>query len=465
MRIQDIADILIMTILVYQLYFWFRKTRALQVVIGLGSLVLLYIITKSLGLFMTNWILQELGTVVIIVIVVVFQGEIRQALYRFSMLRNFFNQNIEPVSLDIHGIASTVFALAERRIGAIIVFELRERLDAYLLHGVALDSIVSSQLLTSIFEDRSPLHDGAVVIRNSRISEASSHLPLSLSIDLPQHLGTRHRAALGLTEKTDALVLVVSEERGEVSYASAGELVLIASEDELIGLLERSIITTTQVVQKSSLKERLSRNLLPKFLILLLVLLCWGLINVRQGGVQSVAAQVKFHDLPENLIIKDGLPAELDVQVKVLSTLFNSAKRPEIAADIDLSKIHEGVNNITVEGNSFQLPPGVSFVKVSPAVLRITAEKKMYRDIPVYLKKIGRLPKGLKLRSISIEPDRVRVTGYSSSLAQLRQVYTESLDLASVTKSEVLEVKLLAPSPQVQLNSHNSVKVTVDVFK
>lgn len=465
MRIQDIADILIMTILVYQLYFWFRKTRALQVVIGLGSLVLLYIITKSLGLFMTNWILQELGTVVIIVIVVVFQGEIRQALYRFSMLRNFFNQNIEPVSLDINGIASTVFALAERRIGAIIVFELRERLDAYLLHGVALDSIVSSQLLTSIFEDRSPLHDGAVVIRNSRVSEASSHLPLSLSIDLPQHFGTRHRAALGLTEKTDALVLVVSEERGEVSYASAGELVLIASEDELIGLLERTIITTTQVAQKSSLKERLSRNLLPKFLILLLVLLCWGLINVRQGGVQSVAAQVKFHDLPENLIIKDGLPAELDVQVKVLSTLFNSAKRPEIAADIDLSKIHEGVNNITVEGNSFQLPPGVSFVKVSPAVLRITAEKKMYRDIPVYLKKIGRLPKGLKLRSISIEPDRVRVTGYSSSLAQLRQVYTESLDLASVTKSEVLEVKLLAPSPQVQLNSHNSVKVTVDVFK
>jgi len=465
MRIQDIADILIMTILVYQLYFWFRKTRALQVVIGLGSLVLLYIITKSLGLFMTNWILQELGTVVIIVIVVVFQGEIRQALYRFSMLRNFFNQNIEPVSLDIHGIASTVFALAERRIGAIIVFELRERLDAYLLHGVALDSIVSSQLLTSIFEDRSPLHDGAVVIRNSRISEASSHLPLSLSIDLPQHFGTRHRAALGLTEKTDALVLVVSEERGEVSYASAGELVLIASEDELIGLLERSIITTTQIAQKSSLKERLSRNLLPKFLILLLVLLCWGLINVRQGGVQSVAAQVKFHDLPENLIIKDGLPAELDVQVKVLSTLFNSAKRPEIAADIDLSKIHEGVNNITVEGNSFQLPPGVSFVKVSPAVLRITAEKKMYRDIPVYLKRTGRLPKGVKLKSISIEPNSVRVLGYGSSLAQLRQVYTESLDLASVTRSEVLEVKLLTPSPQVQLNSHESVKVTVVISK
>jgi len=465
MRIQDVADILIMTILVYQLYFWFRKTRALQVVIGLGSLVVLYIITENLGLFMTNWVLKELGTVIFIVIVVVFQGEIRQALYRFSLLRNLFNQNDEPVTLDIHGIAATVFALAERRIGAIIVFERRERLDAFLLHGVALDCIVSSQLLASIFDHSSPLHDGAVVIRNSRISEASSHLPLSQSIELPQHLGTRHRAALGLTEKTDALVLVVSEERGEVSYASAGELVSITSEDELTGLLEKSIVTTAKAKPTFSLKDRLGRNLLPKFLTLLLVLSCWLLINIRQGGVQSVAAQVKFHDLPDNLILVDGLPSELDVQIKVLSTLFTSTKKLEIAADVDLSKIHEGVNSVTVDANSFQLPPGVSVIKVSPAVLRIAAEKKMYRDIPVYLKRTGRLPKGVRLRSLSVKPDRVRVLGYGTSLAQLQQVYTEPLDLASVTKSEVLEVKLLAPSPQVQLSSNESVKVTVVISK
>ena len=465
MRIQDVADILIMTILIYQLYFWFRKTRALQVVIGIGSLVVLYIITKNLGLFMTNWVLKELGTVIFIVIVVVFQEEIRQALYRFSLLRNFFNRDDEPVSLDIHGIASTVFSLAERRVGAIIVFERKERLDAYLLHGVPLDCIVSSQLLESLFEDRSPLHDGAVVIINSRISEASSHLPLSLNSELPQHLGTRHRAALGITERTDALVLVVSEERGEVSYASAGEIVLISSEDELIGLLERSIVSTIQAIPKHSLKDRLSRNLLPKFVTLLLVMLCWGLINMRQGGVQSVAAQVKFNGLPENLIIKDGLPTELDVQIKVLSTLFTSAEKLEIAADIDLSKIHEGVNNITVDEKSFQLPLGVSVVKVTPAVLRISAEKKMYRDIPVYLKRTGRLPKGLKIKAISIKPDRVRVLGYGSSLAQLRQVDTESIDLAMVKSSEVIEVKLLPPSPQVQLTSHDSVKVTLEISK
>jgi uncharacterized protein (TIGR00159 family) len=465
MRIQDIADILIMTILVYQLYFWFRKTRSLQVLVGLASLVLFYIITKNLGLFMTSWVLQELGTVIFVLIIVVFQGEIRQALYRVSLLRNFFDRKEEPFSLDIQGIVSTVFSLAERRTGAIIVFERKEKLDDYLLHGVALDSLVSSQLLSSIFEDGVPLHDGAVIIKNSRISEASSHLPLSLSNELPQHLGTRHRAALGLTEKTDALVLVVSEERGEVSYASAGELVKISSRDELTALLEDSLVTASAAIPGFSIMDRLLKNLVPKFVTLLLVLACWLLINARQGGVQSVNAQAKFHDLPENLLLKNDLPSELEVQLKVLSTILTSTKKLEIAADIDLSKVHEGVNSIPVDGKSFQLPLGVSVVKVAPAVLKIVAERKMHRDLPVYLKKTGRLPKGVRLRSVAIDPARVRVLGSESSLAQLSQVYTEPMDLAGITKSQVIEVKLLPPSSLVQLSSAETAKIKIVVSR
>jgi len=465
MRIQDIADILIMTLLVYQLYFWFRKTRALQVVLGLGSLVVLYFITKNLGLFMISWVLQELGTVIFIVIVVIFQGEIRQALYRFSLLRNFFDKKDEACSLDIHGIAATLFNLAEKRIGAIIVFERKEKLDDNLLHGVLLDSLVSSQLLASIFENGGPLHDGAVIIKNSRISEASSHLPLSLSSELPQYLGTRHRAALGLTEKTDALVLVVSEERGEISYAAAGELKRINSRDELIALLESSVVAASPVLPKLSLKDRLGKNLMPKFVTLLLVLVCWLLINARQGGVQAVTAQVKFHNLPETLTLKNDLPAELDVQLKVLSTLFNSSKKLEIAADIDLSGIHEGINSIPVEGEAFQLPLGVSVIKISPEVLTITAEKKLYRDLPVHLKRTGRLPKGKKLRSIALEPARVRVLGSESALAPLRRVETEDLDLSGISRSQTLELKLITPSPQVKLSSDESVRAKINVSK
>jgi len=465
MHIKDIADILIMTLLVYQLYFWFRKTRALQVVLGLGSLVLLYIVTKNLGLFMTSWVLQELGTVIFIVIVVIFQGEIRQALYRFSLLRNFFDRNDESSSLDISGIVSTVFSLAESRTGSLIVFERKEKLDDYLLHGVAMDSLVSSQLLASIFENGSPLHDGAVIIKNSRISEASSHLPLSLSSELPQYLGTRHRAALGLTEKTDALVLVISEERGEISYAAGGELTIVKSREELAALLKSFAVAASPAFPKVSIMQRLGKNLLPKFVTLFLVVLCWLLINVRQGGVQTVTAQAKFHNLPGNLILKHDLPGELNVQLKVLSNLFMSSSKLEIAADIDLSKIHEGTNNITVDEKAFELPLGVSVDKISPSVITIIAEKKLYRDLPVYLKKTGRLPKGLKLRSISIEPKRVRVIGAESSLAKLRQVETESLDLGGFTRNETVTLKLLAPSPEVQLGSDEAVRIKIVVSR
>jgi uncharacterized protein (TIGR00159 family) len=458
MRIQDIADILIMTILVYQLYIWFRKTRALQVVLGLASVVLMYILTKNLGLFMTSWILQELGTVIFVLIIVVFQGEIRQALYRFSMLRNFFNRSDESAALDIQKLSITVFSLAERQTGALIVIERQERLDDHLIHGVQLDSLFSSQLLVSIFEDGAPLHDGAVIIRGARISEASSHLPLSGSSELPQHLGTRHRAALGLAERTDAVVIVVSEERGAVSVASGGELLPAGSVDELISLLNPLLLARTTETAKVSIKERFFNNLVPKFVTLFLVILCWLLINAKQGGIQSVAAQVKFHNLPENLVLKNDLPGEVEVQLKVLSTVF-SASKDEISADLDLGKIHEGVNSVPVDSKAFRLPLGVSVAKVTPSVLRVVAERKSFRDLPVVLKKTGRLPHGVQLNSIRIEPESVRVIGSESALEQLGQIYTEPFDLGSVRKNRIVELKLISPSPSVQLKSDEPVRV------
>src|SRR5512136_2477893 len=195
-----------MSFLVYQLYSWFKNTRALQVVIGLGFLVLLYVVTKNLGLFMTSWVLQELGTVLFVLLIVIFQTEIRQALYRFSLLRNFFGRQGNSSQLDLMELSRAFFALAETRTGAIIVFQRKEPLDEYLLHGTPLDSLVSAQLIGSIFRTGTPLHDGAVVIRDNRVTQASCHLPLSGNAELPSHFGTRHRAALGLSERSDAVV-------------------------------------------------------------------------------------------------------------------------------------------------------------------------------------------------------------------------------------------------------------------
>ena len=184
-RIQDIADILIMTFLLYQLYSWFRRTRAFQVLLGLGVVTLIYFSTRVLGLYMTSWVLQELGTVLIILIIVVFQAEIRQALYRFSRLRHFMDSRQDTQHSQFQDISETLFGMGAQRTGALVVFQRNESIEELMSNGVRLDCEISPQMLESIFYNGATFHDGAALIRDGRIALASCHLPLSVSPDIP----------------------------------------------------------------------------------------------------------------------------------------------------------------------------------------------------------------------------------------------------------------------------------------
>ncbi|WP_026841494.1 diadenylate cyclase CdaA [Citrifermentans bremense] len=378
-RPQDIADILIMTFLVYQLYSWFKNSKALQVVLGLLFLGVIYFITKNLGLFMTSWILQELGTVLLVLLIVVFQAEIRQALYRLSLLRNFFDREESALRIDLLEFSATVFSLASQRIGALIVFQREELLDDHILHGVPLDSLVSGSLMTSIFIPSSPLHDGAVLIKDGRVSLASCHLPLSVSADVPQHLGTRHRAALGLSERSDAAIVVVSEERGEVSLSLAGELQPMASAAQLHEKLTSLLQPLSPEEQRVGLKSRLFANLWPKVAILCMVVVCWLLITFRQGEILTITAPVTFHNLPDALTLTRSYPDQVDLQLKSFSNLV-SPKQLDIVVDLDLSKVKEGNNNIQISKELIKLPPGVVVVNMDRSLIRVTAERKPLRE-------------------------------------------------------------------------------------
>lgn len=462
-RVQDIVDIIIMSFLVYQLYSWFRNTKAMQVVIGLGFLGALYVVTKNLGLFMTSWILQELGTVLFVLLIVIFQTEIRQALYRFSLLRNLFDRQENPVRLDFIDIASTVFSLAGKRTGAIIVFQRREPLDEYLLHGVPVDGLVTAPLIGSIFRDGTPLHDGAVVIRDGRVTQASCHLPLSTNSELPQYYGTRHRAGLGLTERSDAAVVIVSEERGEVSLALAGELRPVTSPEQLSEKLHALLAPPSRETAKVSWRTRLFGNLLPKLATVLLVLVCWLLITTREGGVLTVTAPIKYHNLPEGLALTRTVPEEVEVQLKFLSRLIPSPKNLDVVADLDLSTVREGSNQLAVKGDNFQLPTGVMVTGVKPSMVRVMAEKKIRKMVRIRVRTVGELPGQLRLRRLASEPVHVMAEGPAHILGQLESIATEDIDLSSIRQSTVLEKRLLMPSPQMRVLQDEPVKVRVTV--
>jgi len=466
-RFQDIADIIIMSFLVYQLYRWFRNTKTLQVLIGLGSLGVLYLVTKNLGLFMTSWILQELGTVFVILVIVIFQTEIRQALYRFSLFRNLFGREETGDSVDFLQFSTTIFTLAASRTGALIVFQRDEPLDEYLLHGVPVDSLLSGQIIATIFQNGTPLHDGAVLVKEGRVAQASSHLPLSTNPDLPQHFGTRHRAALGLTERSDAAVVVVSEERGSVSLAMGGELETIATPERLAetlnGLLSRTARESGTL--SNGIRQTFFADLRTKALVVILVTAGWLMITGRQGEIITVTAPLRFHNLPETLALIKSEPEEVDLQLKVLSSLIPTPKTSDLVADLDLSKIKEGTTSITVRNDDVTLPLGVVVSAVTPSTVKVTTDRKVSRDVPVKVMTQKKLPGRRRLLDIRVEPGTVTMEGPERIVNRIDEVQTEEVDLSVIEQSTTLEKKIVPPDPSVRLLHVEKVRVGIAVSR
>jgi uncharacterized protein (TIGR00159 family) len=444
-RIQDIADILIMTILLFQLYSWFRGTRAIQVLLGLGVVTLIYFATRFLDLYMTSWVLQELGTVLIILIIVVFQTEIRQALYRFSLLRHILDSRQVTQHGQFQEIAETLFRMAANRTGALIVFQGNESLHDLMTNGIVINSEISPQMLESIFFNGAPFHDGAALINNGRIEKVACHLPLSVSPDVPQYLGTRHRAALGLSERSDAVVVAISEERGEVSLVTAGTFRLMDTPSELILALDELLKSEIES-PRITLRQRVFSNLLPKVSLLLGVCVFWALITTRQGHITSVTAPVRLHGVPDGIVLLHIIPEEVTVQIKAMSSLSPPPSKLDLTAEIDASGITEGTNALRVNHTNIIAPSGMVITSVSPSSIRISAEKKLRKSVPVRASLKGRLPPG---QSITCEPDSVDIEGPASQVSPVAFVATDDIDAGQLKKGKDYLKNLRVPEKQV----------------
>jgi uncharacterized protein (TIGR00159 family) len=222
--LRDTVDILLVALGIYWLLLLMRGTRAVQILVGLIVLVVANVASDLFNLLTMSLILEKLSGPAVIIIVILFQHDIRRALARVG--RGFFRSvSDQQESQMLEEVVRAAQGLAQRRVGALMVLERETGLEDQIEAGTALDSNVSKELLISLFVPYSPLHDGAVVIQRGRISYAGCILPLTLSDSLPEGVGTRHRAAVGITEETDAVVIVVSEETASISAVMSGEMV------------------------------------------------------------------------------------------------------------------------------------------------------------------------------------------------------------------------------------------------
>lgn len=237
---RDVLDIAAVSFVLYWILLLIRGTRAIQIVFGLVILGGGYFIAQAADLTTFGWILENFLGSIVIVIVILFQDEIRRALALVGT-NPLTGSNLGEQRHLIEELVKTAGTLSSKRIGALIVIERTTGLKNYIEKGTRIEGTVSKDLLLSIFMPFSPIHDGAVIIREGRIAAAQCFLPLTVNPRLEKVLGTRHRAALGLTEETDALVIILSEETGKVSVACEGKLYSRLEADELRRMLERML--------------------------------------------------------------------------------------------------------------------------------------------------------------------------------------------------------------------------------
>lgn len=256
--IKDAIDILIVAYIIYKLIQLVRGTRAVQLLKGIFVLVITWGLSTWFNLYTLKWLMNQMFTFGVVSVLIIFQPELRRALEQLGRGKLFSRSSMpdEEVSRSINELIKAVNYLAKRKIGALIVFERDTGLNEYTESGIKMESRMSSELLINIFIPNTPLHDGAVIIRGGQIAAAACYLPLSENPFISKELGTRHRAAIGVSEVTDAISVVVSEETGQVSLAINGLVVRDIKEESLISKLYTELTPKPKISDKKPFWKR-----------------------------------------------------------------------------------------------------------------------------------------------------------------------------------------------------------------
>jgi len=236
-------EILILWFVFYRILVFFEGTRSFQVLKGITVLIVAFLVSQLAGLDTLNWLLQKFFAISIIALLIIFQQELRTGLARLGQ-QHLFNIALEEseIMAIVDEIASAVYKMQKNKVGCLIAMEREVKLKTYIESGIPIDGKVTSEILQCIFMPHSPLHDGGVITRAERVVAASCLFPLSENPSFSKIIGTRHRAALGLTEQTDAIVIMVSEETGEISVAADGRFIPIVNRERLINILKNLLV-------------------------------------------------------------------------------------------------------------------------------------------------------------------------------------------------------------------------------
>ncbi len=354
----------------YIVLLWAKQTRALRFALMIVGLHAAAQLAGHFDLTISSWVFEGASLGVIGLVILLFQAELQHSILRWDSLVHLRFHAPAASVRTYDAIAAAMFAMAKSKIGALIVLTGSDPMNGLVSNGLKIDAEVSTGLLEAIFRKESPIHDGAVIVEGERIAYARVVLPLTNRDDIPNEFGTRHRAAMGLAENSDALVLVASEERGQVVAIGGRQIHAIADEPALRQALYR-IHPESPGTFASKAYRFLFSNLRYRLTALGLACLIWG-ISIFGGGamVKNAVVTVEFANVPPRLYISDQSAISVNAQLRGNSWLMDSVM-PSLTAHLDASKFGEGWHTIRLEPEELKLPPGVSLERVSPQTISL----------------------------------------------------------------------------------------------
>ncbi len=370
-RWQDGLDILILTFIFYRLFLWLRKKKALRMILAILALPFYYILAQWFDLPLSVWGLQNLWAAILLVLVVIFQQEIREVLGSITLPSFLFGKPERPPSKRVDQIVKAAFKIAGKGIGGLIVLQREDDLDEFIHGETLIDAELNEDMLVSIFNPQSPLHDGAVIVSRDRIRYATALLPVSQSPSLPKEWGTRHRAGLGITEVSDAECIIISEERKEVLLASRGRIEKKEAGEDLTRSLSGFPPFRGQKDGEKRWHGKIFNDLPIKALFLFLVCFLWILfVGLRQGEI-SFHIPIEYYSMPSDLVMNGEPPKEINVRLRGSQRLLSALTPDRLRAQIDLSKAHPGINQISLSETNMNVPSGIYVTNFYPQKIKL----------------------------------------------------------------------------------------------
>lgn len=442
---QTLLDIALIAAGLFFLYRTLLRLGTWKIVLGMLAAFLVYLLASLLNLEGIEWLFNNVSHVALIGLIIIFQPELRKIFEKLVSLA--MGKSSSQISSTLTAISESLWLLAAQKRGAILVFPGKEQIRDKISGGFALDALPTTPLLMSIFDPNSPGHDGAVIVDENRLAFFGVRLPISSSSRLSEDFGTRHHAAMGMAEQTDALVLLVSEERGHVSAFIDGKMKRLNSKEEIIAEIENhsARLGIKQMAQKVYASKTTSLQIAGS---LALAIIFWSTLILGQKQLieRTLTIPIEYTSPSKGLIFTGKRVNELIVHAAGPKSAVHDFALSEPRAVVDLTKMSAGTQSILVTGRNIRHPKDVTLLDINPAELELDLVAIEQKTIPIKPQLIGQLPEGLKLKSVEVIPSELRVFAPPASQGnRTESLSTTPVYLSSINASSRIVGKIIAP--------------------